>query len=110
MAIATSTTRMLTACLLLYLCLFTAPRSCSSSTSGGGMVIEGSKQGIMVNPNDLPLYYKDDGYHQGQEEVKKKVEVMMMMMKTRKMLMMDVADYDETGANSKHDPRKGRHP
>ncbi|CAL1366409.1 unnamed protein product [Linum trigynum] len=109
MAIATSTTRMLTACLLLYLCLFTAPSSCSSSTSAAGMV-EGSKHGITVNPNDLPLYYKDDGYH-GQEEVKNKVEVMMMMKKkTRKVLMMDVADYDETGANSKHDPRKGRHP
>ncbi|CAI0452493.1 unnamed protein product [Linum tenue] len=99
MAIATSTTRMLATCLLLYLCLFTGLSSCSSSTSAAGMA-EGSKQGIVVNPNDLPLYYKD-----GYQELKNKVKV---MMKTRKLLMMDVADYDETGANPRHDPRKGR--
>ncbi|CAN0922607.1 hypothetical protein LINGRAHAP2_LOCUS33140 [Linum grandiflorum] len=70
---ATETHRMLTTFLLIYLCFCTAP--ISSSASEGGMVIEGSKQEIMM---------------------------------PRKMLMADVADYDETGANSRHEPRRGR--
>ena len=52
-----------------------------------GGTAEGSRQGItMKNPNPPSVYYKV----------------------TRKMLMTDVADYDETGANSRHDPRRGR--